>query len=108
MINHTIPSQTISGLANQMKPSYHPNDKEQSHDKNKSAKKREESLQKERKTFEVLEKKQKGQVKEYRITGYFRSRNFRRTFDKLNFEGFIFELVAEFENILTRAILYAP
>ena len=44
----------------------------------------------------------------YRITGYFRSRNFRRTLDKLNFEGFIFELVAEFENILTRAILYAP
>ena len=26
----------------------------------------------------------------YRITGYFRSRNFRITLAKLNFEGFIF------------------
>ena len=31
----------------------------------------------------------------YRITGYFRSRNFRRTLNKLNFEGFIFESAAE-------------
>ena len=44
----------------------------------------------------------------YRITGYFRSRNFRRTLDKLNFEVFIFETVAELENILTCTILYAP
>ena len=30
----------------------------------------------------------------YRITGYFRSRNIRRTLDNLNFEGFIFVSVA--------------
>ena len=41
----------------------------------------------------------------YHITGYFRSRNFCRTLDKLNFEVFIFESVAELENILTCAIL---
>ena len=32
-------------------------------------------------------------VSVYRIAGYIRSRNFRRTTDKLNFEGFIFVLL---------------
>ena len=40
--------------------------------------------------------------------GYFQSRNYRRTLDKLNFKVFIFESVAELENISTCAILYVP
>ena len=44
-------------------------------------------------------------VMKYRITGYFRSRNFRITHAKLNFEGFIFVHFQLQDNLSIRDLL---
>ena len=44
-------------------------------------------------------------VRMYRITGYFRSRNFRITHAKLNFEGFIFVHFQLQDNLSIRDLL---
>ena len=41
-----------------------------------------------------------GQLNDYRITGYIRSRNFRTDTGKLNFESFIFVYVPYSNNVL--------